>query len=64
MSGPDFRGAFLRGYGTNGSYSTYVGNSFGSAQTNTLASHSHTSRRVGNSSAHHFLSPNYDGFSK
>jgi microcystin-dependent protein len=38
---PDFRGAFLRGYGTNGSYSTYVGNSFGSAQTDTLASHSH-----------------------
>jgi hypothetical protein len=39
---PDFRGAFLRGYGTNGSYTNYVGTSLGSAQTDTLGSHNHT----------------------
>jgi microcystin-dependent protein len=39
---PDFRGAFLRGYGTNGSYTNYTGSSLGSAQTDTVGSHSHT----------------------
>jgi microcystin-dependent protein len=38
---PDFRGAFLRGCGTNGSYS-YTGSSIGSAQADTIGSHSHT----------------------
>jgi hypothetical protein len=32
----------LRGYGTNGSYSSYTGSSIGTEQTDTFASHSHT----------------------
>jgi microcystin-dependent protein len=39
---PDFRGAFLCGYGTNGSYKNYTGSSLRSAQTDTVGSHSHT----------------------
>jgi microcystin-dependent protein len=39
---PDFRGAFLRGFGTNGTYTNYIGTSLGSAQTDTIGSHSHT----------------------
>jgi microcystin-dependent protein len=38
---PDFRGAFLRGYGTN-TNSTYVGGSLGSPQSDSVGSHSHT----------------------
>ncbi len=32
----------MRGYGTNGSYSSYTGSAIGTVQTDTLASHSHT----------------------
>jgi hypothetical protein len=32
----------LRGYGTNGTYSSYTGSSIGSAQTDEVGSHSHT----------------------
>jgi microcystin-dependent protein len=39
---PDLRGAFLRGCGTNGSNTSYVGSSIGTAQADTIASHSHT----------------------
>jgi microcystin-dependent protein len=38
---PDFRGMFLRGYGTNFTYSTYASSSIASLQSDTIKSHSH-----------------------
>ncbi len=39
---PDYRGAFLRGSGTNGTNSTYVGPTNGTRQTDDITSHTHT----------------------
>jgi hypothetical protein len=39
---PDYRGAFLRGSGTNGTNSTYAGPTNGTSQTDDITSHTHT----------------------